>query len=125
MTNFSVKATQFAVLVVLIVSILLGTLIYLHIKEPEKTAVTVLSNKGRQSPSYEIKILPSEGKAKLKICDGVYTSRGVYEFTYDSCEYVFVGLDNASWGSHKGNCKYCASRAALRDSALVKSITGR
>ena len=23
----------------------------------------------------------------------------------DSCEYVFVPFNNASWGSHKGNCK--------------------
>jgi hypothetical protein len=29
----------------------------------------------------------------------------------DSCEYIFVQNGNASWGSHKGNCKFCAERA--------------
>lgn len=29
----------------------------------------------------------------------------------DSCEYLYVQNGNASWGSHKGNCKFCAERA--------------
>jgi hypothetical protein len=28
----------------------------------------------------------------------------------DSCEYIYVMNSNASWGSHKGNCKFCAER---------------
>jgi hypothetical protein len=28
----------------------------------------------------------------------------------DSCEYIFVQNGSASWGSHKGNCKFCAER---------------
>lgn len=30
--------------------------------------------------------------------------------TIDSCEYIHIRGGNASWGSHKGNCKYCAKR---------------
>lgn len=30
--------------------------------------------------------------------------------TIDSCEYIYVGNGNASWGSHKGNCKFCTER---------------
>lgn len=51
--------------------------------------------------------------------------RGIYSITYDSCEYLYISINNASWGSHKGNCKYCAARAAKRDSALVRNIRGR
>ena len=29
----------------------------------------------------------------------------------DSCEYIYVMNGNASWGSHKGNCRFCAERA--------------
>jgi hypothetical protein len=25
--------------------------------------------------------------------------------TYDGCEYIVVGIGNAKWGSHKGNCE--------------------
>lgn len=28
----------------------------------------------------------------------------------DSCEYLYVSNGNASWGSHKGNCKFCLQR---------------
>lgn len=30
----------------------------------------------------------------------------------DSCEYLYVSNGNASWGSHKGNCKFCLKRLA-------------
>jgi len=30
----------------------------------------------------------------------------------DSCEYLYVSNGNASWGSHKGNCKFCLQRLA-------------
>jgi hypothetical protein len=30
--------------------------------------------------------------------------------TLDGCEYIKVNNGNASWGSHKGNCKYCFER---------------
>lgn len=29
----------------------------------------------------------------------------------DSCEYVYVTAGPGSWGSHKGNCKFCAERS--------------
>ena len=29
----------------------------------------------------------------------------------DSCEYLYVSNGNASWGSHKGNCKFCLARS--------------
>jgi hypothetical protein len=28
----------------------------------------------------------------------------------DSCEYVYIDMGYASWGSHKGNCKFCEAR---------------
>lgn len=30
--------------------------------------------------------------------------------TIDSCEYIYIGKGNASWGSHKGNCRFCIQR---------------
>ena len=30
----------------------------------------------------------------------------------DSCEYLYVSNGNASWGAHKGNCKFCLTRHA-------------
>ncbi len=29
---------------------------------------------------------------------------------FDNCEYIDVNRGQASWGSHKGNCKFCAER---------------
>lgn len=29
----------------------------------------------------------------------------------DSCEYVYFPNGNASWGTHKGNCKFCLARS--------------
>lgn len=28
----------------------------------------------------------------------------------DSCEYVYVMSGHLTWGSHKGNCRFCAAR---------------
>jgi hypothetical protein len=28
----------------------------------------------------------------------------------DNCEYVFIENGQSSWGSHKGNCKFCTQR---------------
>lgn len=28
----------------------------------------------------------------------------------DGCEYIYISNGNASWGSHKGNCKFCAKK---------------
>jgi hypothetical protein len=28
----------------------------------------------------------------------------------DSCEYLRFSCGNATWGSHKGNCRFCAER---------------
>lgn len=30
----------------------------------------------------------------------------------DNCEYLYVSNGNASWGAHKGNCKFCLTRHA-------------
>lgn len=30
----------------------------------------------------------------------------------DSCEYLYVSNGKASWGAHKGNCKFCLTRHA-------------
>jgi len=32
-------------------------------------------------------------------------------FVIDSCEYIKIEGGNATWGSHKGNCKFCAERS--------------
>lgn len=32
----------------------------------------------------------------------------------DSCEYIHVRNGNATWGSHKGNCKFCAERSKYK-----------
>ena len=65
-------------------------------------------------------------KANLQTSlDAMADPRGIYGITYDSCEYLYISNNNASWGSHKGNCKYCAARAAKRDSALVRNIRGQ
>jgi hypothetical protein len=29
----------------------------------------------------------------------------------DSCEYIKINGGNATWGSHKGNCKFCIERS--------------
>ncbi len=36
------------------------------------------------------------------------TNAIVYEL--DSCEYIVIERYKETWGSHKGNCKYCAQR---------------
>lgn len=30
--------------------------------------------------------------------------------TIDSCEYIRITSGNSTWGSHKGNCKFCLKR---------------
>lgn len=35
---------------------------------------------------------------------------GVEVLIIDSCEYIKIKGGNASWGSHKGNCKFCLTR---------------
>lgn len=30
----------------------------------------------------------------------------------DNCEYIYIPSGNGSWGSHKGNCKFCLARHA-------------
>lgn len=30
--------------------------------------------------------------------------------TIDSCEYIKISAGNATWGSHKGNCRFCVER---------------
>jgi hypothetical protein len=49
-------------------------------------------------------------QAKFK-ADGGLSLGNIYTVIIDSCEYIYVSYGNASWGSHKGNCKYCAMRA--------------
>ncbi len=36
---------------------------------------------------------------------------GVIICVIDSCEYVKVGSGQGVWGSHKGNCRFCAERS--------------
>jgi hypothetical protein len=39
----------------------------------------------------------------------------------DSCEYVFEFTEHSSWGSHKGNCRFCASRARATQRILAST----
>lgn len=52
-----------------------------------------------------------EGNVKSKstpyVLDGGVNVRIV---VIDSCEYIKTDGGNATWGSHKGNCKFCAER---------------
>jgi hypothetical protein len=49
----------------------------------------------------------------------------VYNVLIDSCEYIFVYYSNASWGAHKGNCKYCSARRLKEtDSMLTIKLEG-
>lgn len=41
-----------------------------------------------------------------------YYGRDISVFEIDSCEYIYVSNLDASWGSHKGNCKFCLQRSA-------------
>jgi len=41
-----------------------------------------------------------------------YYGQDISVFEIDSCEYVYISNGNASWGSHKGNCKFCLQRLA-------------
>jgi len=34
-----------------------------------------------------------------------YSNRAYRTYTLEGCEYIVVGVGNALWGSHKGNCK--------------------
>ena len=43
---------------------------------------------------------------EIKNTDVVIQGTRIQTFVIDSCEYI-VGY---SWGSHKGNCKYCKKR---------------
>ncbi len=40
-----------------------------------------------------------------------YMGQTIEIMTIDSCEYIYIPNGNASWGSHKGNCKFCAERS--------------
>jgi hypothetical protein len=53
---------------------------------------------------------------------GINENGVVFSVCIDSCEYIYVSSGNASWGGHKGNCKYCAARASAKDSAMLDSI---
>lgn len=51
---------------------------------------------------------------ETKQMDGTYVDgKLVYVIIIDSCEYIRVGRGNETWGSHKGNCRFCAARDAV------------
>jgi hypothetical protein len=52
-----------------------------------------------------------ENVSRIKIKD-VFSFSQVEVVEIDGCEYIFVPNGNASWGTHKGNCKFCLSRSA-------------
>jgi hypothetical protein len=59
---------------------------------------------------YPSKTTNPQGYVKLNYYPGIGDSCPYQTVEIDSCEYIFVGAGNASWGSHKGNCKFCKER---------------
>ena len=55
---------------------------------------------------------PNQKFVQLKYCyDNALLVRIPYEIVViDSCEYIHIQNGDASWGTHKGNCKFCAER---------------
>jgi len=49
-----------------------------------------------------------ESKSTPYLLDG---GLSVKIFVIDSCEYIKIEGGNATWGSHKGNCKFCTERS--------------
>ena len=39
-----------------------------------------------------------------------YKGQNIEIIEFDECEYVLFWDGNATWGSHKGNCKFCKGR---------------
>lgn len=39
-----------------------------------------------------------------------YYVRNSHVLIYDSCEYIYFNIQGFTWGSHKGNCKFCVER---------------
>lgn len=57
---------------------------------------------------------PNKKYVKLKYYSNSSCEASFCEYetvVLDSCEYVYVTAGPASWGSHKGNCKFCAERS--------------
>ena len=48
---------------------------------------------------------------KKKIKD-IFAFSNIEVIEVDGCEYIYVPNGNASWGAHKGNCKFCLARNA-------------
>lgn len=51
-----------------------------------------------------------ETNIKTKEINEKKFGRSIQVQEIDSCEYIFVPDGNASWGAHKGNCKFCTQR---------------
>lgn len=48
---------------------------------------------------------------KRELKETICGDKHVKVLIIDSCEYIYADQGYASWGSHKGNCKFCAERA--------------
>jgi hypothetical protein len=51
-----------------------------------------------------------ETNVSNKEIDYKHFGRSIKVYEIDSCEYIYFPNGNASWGAHKGNCKFCAQR---------------
>lgn len=63
---------------------------------------------------FEHALDPNKKYVKLKYYSNSSCEASFREYetvVLDSCEYVYVTAGPASWGSHKGNCKFCAERS--------------
>ncbi len=50
-------------------------------------------------------------KEKQELYEEVFTDKNNYHVVViDSCEYLYLPNGDSSWGTHKGNCKFCKNR---------------
>lgn len=57
-----------------------------------------------------IAFVSCETTVPKSIIGETYEGINVQVHILDSCEYIVAPLGNGTWGSHKGNCKFCLKR---------------
>lgn len=53
---------------------------------------------------------PCQNHVKIEWSTCTHEGYPYQTLVIDSCEYIYVQNGNASWGAHKGSCKFCAER---------------
>lgn len=55
-------------------------------------------------------LIGCETTVESSLSEEMYYGHPIETVTYDSCEYVRFYNGTATWGAHKGNCKFCKQR---------------